>query len=107
MKSILLDHCVPESLRRMLGEHDVMTTDYMEWSGLADPDLLRRATQQFEIIITCDRGMPMQRPSGAGIAMIVLSPCDKDLIRGQIHKIVEAVEVSEAGETIMVRFDQS
>jgi hypothetical protein len=104
MKSILLDHCVPESLRRMLGEHDVMTTDYMDWSGLADPDLLRRATQQFEIIITCDRGMPMQRPSGAGIAMIVLSPCDKELIRSQLNRIVAAVDAIEAGETVKVRF---
>jgi hypothetical protein len=104
MKSILLDHCVPESLRRMLGEHEVMTTDYMEWSGLSDPDLLRRATQQFEIVITCDRGMPAQRPSGAGIAMIVLSPCDKDLIRTQLHKIVEAIEVIKAGETMTVKF---
>jgi hypothetical protein len=104
MKSILLDHCVPESLRRMLGEHDVTTAEYMEWSGLPDPDLLRRATQQFEIIITCDRGMPMQRPSGAGIAMIVLSPCDKDLMRSQLYKIVEVVEVIQAGDTVIVRF---
>ncbi len=104
MKSILLDHCVPESLRRMLGEHEVMTTDYMEWSGLSDPDLLRRATQQFEIIITCDQGMPAQRPSGAGISMIILSPCDKELIRGQLKKIIDEVETINPGETIIVRF---
>lgn len=77
MKQILLDHCVPRTLRRELKRHDVYTAKFMGWHKLPDADLLKRASQQFDIIITCDHGIPEQRPAGVSIAMIILSPCNR------------------------------
>ncbi len=105
MKTIFLDHCVPRLLRKLLAENIVVTAKYMHWHQLADDDLLQRASQRYDIIITCDKGMSEHRPNGANIAMILLSPCDRQLIKVQISKIIDTIDHIQAGEFVIVKFD--
>ena len=43
MKRVLLDHCVPRTVRQALTGCEVKTTYEMGWSGLKNGELLRTA----------------------------------------------------------------
>jgi hypothetical protein len=104
--SVLLDECVPFDLRMLLGGDEVFTCRFMKWNGLSDPDMLRRASQQFDIVITCDKGLPDQRPSGANIAIIVISPCEYKYLKPELSRIRSAIDMVQPGQVVTVRFDK-
>lgn len=71
---VLLDACVPHSLRHHLTGHDVETAQYARLEGLIDVELLDAAEYRFDVIVTCDRSVQWQQNmSGRTIAVVVLA----------------------------------
>ena len=69
---VLLDHCVPRRLRRLLVGHEVRTAFEMHWSGLSNGTLLLRASHDFGAFLTVDQNVQFQQnletlPLPAGI----------------------------------------
>lgn len=71
---VLLDACVPQSLRHYLPGHDVETAKYARLEGLLDAELLKAAEFRFDVIVTCDRSIRWQQNmAGRTIAVLVLA----------------------------------
>ena len=71
---LLLDENLPHQIRLELPGHDVFTTAYMNWGGIENGELLRRAAEAgFDALITNDRGLEYQQNLGAlPLAVIVV-----------------------------------
>lgn len=70
---LLLDHCVPRRVARLLTAHEVRTADDMGWQRLRNGDLLRQAATQFDALLTMDRNLKHQQNLAAlPIAVVVL-----------------------------------
>ncbi len=71
---VLLDACVPQSLRHKLPNHQVETARYARLEGLVDAELLNAAEYRFDAIVTCDRSVQWQQNmSGRSITVVVLA----------------------------------
>lgn len=70
---ILFDNGVPVRLRQALSEHSITTAYEMGWEELRNGELLSRAQDQFDVLITTDSNIRyQQRISEYAIALIVL-----------------------------------
>jgi len=58
---ILFDECVPRPLRRYFTGHFVATVARMGWSCIKNGELLNLADSQFDVLLTVDRGIPLQQ----------------------------------------------
>ena len=52
---ILLDECLPRRLARELIGHEVETVPQAGWSGIKNGDLLHRAADRFDALLTIDQ----------------------------------------------------
>jgi predicted nuclease of predicted toxin-antitoxin system len=70
---ILLDECVDWRLLRDLTQHDVMSARQGGFLSTDDGDLLRRAQQEFDVLISTDKNLAFQQNVGRfEIAVVVL-----------------------------------
>jgi predicted nuclease of predicted toxin-antitoxin system len=73
MVRILLDHCVPVGLSTHIRGHDVESVRTLGWHNLDDRQLLDRAENDFDVLVTVDGSMRFQQAlTGRRIALIVL-----------------------------------
>lgn len=58
---VLLDENVPVGLAPELTGHEVETVSGLGWSGAKNSELLRRASGQFDVLVTMDQNLPFQQ----------------------------------------------
>jgi hypothetical protein len=58
---ILLDACVPRSLRDSLSGHEVRTAPEMGWGDLDNGALLDAVAGDFDALVTVDKRLPQQQ----------------------------------------------
>ena len=69
---VLLDENLPRALAGELTGHRVSTLQGEGWSGTKSGELLRRAHQRFDALLTMDRGLQYQQNlSGLGVRIVV------------------------------------
>ena len=54
---LLIDECLPRTLKRLLGDHECRTVQEMGWSGKKNGVLLSLAELEFDVLVTVDQGM--------------------------------------------------
>ena len=70
---VLLDECVPRSLRDELPGHDIRTVPEMGWASQENGALLALASGKFEVFITTDQHLSYQQAvSKFSIGVIIL-----------------------------------
>lgn len=70
---VVLDESVPRQLGPRLEGHEVATVPRAGWSGLRNGELLRRASGQFDILVTGDQSLEYQQNlSTVPIAIIIV-----------------------------------
>jgi hypothetical protein len=71
---VLIDECVPQSLRTGIAGHDAFTVGFMGWAGKKNGELIAlMKAGGFEALVTVDRSLPRQQHiAGAGIAVVVM-----------------------------------
>ena len=70
---ILLDECVDRGLARELPGHSVETVSSMQWTGIQNGELLKRAAAAgFDVFVTVDRNLSFQQNIGAVPLIIVI-----------------------------------
>jgi len=95
---ILLDECVPWPMRDLLTGHDCTSLEQQGWTGKQNDELLRLATENFDLFITADQGSRYQQNlTDAPIAILELSTNDIRRIR------VSAPAIALAAATIQPR----
>ncbi len=78
--TILLDHCLPKRLRRLLPGYVVTTTREMRWEEIANGRLLSLAETQFDVFLTIDKGIKhQQNMTGRAIAVITFRAKKNDI----------------------------
>jgi predicted nuclease of predicted toxin-antitoxin system len=71
---VLLDHCVPVRLRRLLPSHDVKTAREMGWAEITNGELLYAAASEFDVVLTVDRKLKHeQNLTTLPIAVVVVA----------------------------------
>jgi hypothetical protein len=69
----LLDECVDRRLAESISGHDVKTVPEAGWAGIKNGELLSRAQQAFDALVTVDRNLPFQQDlSRLSLAVVVL-----------------------------------
>ena len=58
---ILLDECVHGELRKNLTSSSVKTVPEMKWRGIKNGELLRLASEHFDVFITSDKNIEYQQ----------------------------------------------
>jgi len=70
---ILLDECVPRRFRRHLAGHEVKTAPEAGLAGVKNGELLQKAAETFDVLITVDRNLSFQQnPWALPMAVIVI-----------------------------------
>ena len=59
---VLLDEHLPHRLRQLFpAPIEVVTVGYLGWKGLKNGDLLRKASAEFDVLVTMDKGFLYQQ----------------------------------------------
>ena len=92
-RKILLDHSVPQRLRRHLSDHEVHSAQYLNWEQLENGDLLRAAAENgYQIVITGDLSMKHQNNlEEIGIQLVELENNNWTILRQHTREIQEAI----------------
>jgi hypothetical protein len=73
MVRVLLDECVPRKLKYELPRHETRTVQEMGWSGTENGELLARAANNFDVVLTVDQKIQSEHDlSEFGLALVVL-----------------------------------
>jgi hypothetical protein len=97
---VLLDESVPRQLSGHLGGHEVTTVPREGWAGLSNGDLLRRASETFDVLVTGDQGLAYQQNLSAlrlGVVVIAAENNRVETIVGLAARILEAIEAVQPG----------
>ena len=98
MKRIILDEGVPKPLARALRSHDVDAAEFPnDWKQLSDGALLDRVERDgFDVLITCDKNMPMQQSlKKRNLAVLVLEANRLKAVLPLAGRIVEILPALE------------
>ena len=58
---ILLDECLPKKLKREIINHQVITVPEQGWAGIKNGELLKLASEIFDVFITADPNLTSQQ----------------------------------------------
>ena len=98
---VLLDENLPRALAAELIGHNVSTVQGEGWSGAKNGDLLGRACERFDALITMDRGLQHQqnlRFSDLRVVIIRASSNRMDDLKPLIGGLLNALESSSPGQ---------
>jgi hypothetical protein len=102
---VLLDECVPRSLRRELPEHEVLTVTERGWSGIKNGKLLASAEAEFDVFLTVDQNLKYQQNLKAfniGIILLVARNNRWKTLLPLIPEARKALDNIKAGDFIRV-----
>ena len=100
---ILIDECLDQRLVADLPFKHVRTVYDMNWSGLKNGELLRRAVEHFDVFITSDQNLSFQQNLATfSIAVVVLHPSSSKLqdIQRLLPKIVKTLNKPVPGRAV-------
>ena len=100
---VLLDHCVPATLRKHLPGHHVVTAGNRGWEELGNGGLLSAAEAEIDLFITTDQNMRYQQNmSGHKIAILELGRQRWPDLEPFVREILAAVNSVKPGEYRML-----
>jgi predicted nuclease of predicted toxin-antitoxin system len=102
---LLLDECVPQRLKHDFPEHNVSTVAELGLCGVKNGELLRAAAEDFDVLITVDRGMPLQQNLAKfDLALIILiaKPCRYPQLKSLVPRVLSALDQIESGDVVEI-----
>ena len=98
---VLLDENLPRDLVGELAGHRVTSVQAVGWSGTRNGELLRRAHEHFDVLVTMDRSLPRQQNLQAfhiGV-LIVRAPSNRMMhLKPLVGSILKALEDLRPGQ---------
>jgi predicted nuclease of predicted toxin-antitoxin system len=105
LKRVLLDENLPRKLRRDLNEFEVRTVQEEGWTSFANGELLGRAQERFDVLLTADRRLQFQQNLSRfeiGVVVILTINLRYRTIRMAMEPIRAALAAVESGELLQV-----
>lgn len=96
---------MPRKLRRDLPEFFIRTAQEEGWSAFQNGELLQRAAEKFEVIVTIDQRMRYQQNvPRLGIGAVIIEVRDTRLVhlRQLVSELRDAIEHVSPGEVRLV-----
>lgn len=106
MRRVLFDEDVPRQLRRDLAEFAIRTVQEQGWSSVQNGELLRRASQEYDVLVTADKNLQHQQNLGSfKVGVVVLGTTDTRLprLRSVLSELRSAIARVAPGEVIVIR----
>ena len=96
---LLLDENLPHQLRLELEGHEVYTTTYMGWTGVANGELLARAAGEgFDAVISNDRGIEYEQSKlPCAVVILMVKSNNIEAIRPLIPEIQSVLKIIRPG----------
>jgi len=97
---------MPRQLRRDLPEFSIRTAQEEGWSALKNGELLRRASEKFDVLVTADQRLPHQQSVARfTIGVVVIEAIDTRLphLRSLVPELKRAIAAVTAGSVLVVR----
>lgn len=102
---IQFDQGTRAPLRRALHGHLVATAFEKGWSDLNNVDLLRKAEQEFDVLITTDQNLRYQQNlAGRRIAILALPTTSWPKIQPNEEKVTASVNRIKPGDYVALTF---
>ena len=103
---LLFDQGTPVPLRNHLPGHTVETAYERGWAGLLNGDLLAQAEAEgFDALVTTDQNLRYQQNlAGRKIAVLVLMTTSWPRIRGDVARVVHALDNVRPGSYEEIAF---
>jgi hypothetical protein len=98
---ILLDENLPVDLAAELVGHEVATVVGLGWQGIKNGDLLHRAQEHFEVLVTMDRNLEFQQDvKGFELSILLVLAHSNRMVhlRPLVPAILKAIETGRPGE---------
>jgi hypothetical protein len=103
---ILFDQGTPVPLRSYLREHDVATAFEMGWSEISNGELLAKAEEHFEVLVTTDKQLRhQQKLAGRSLAILVLPHASWIKLQPHADKIAAAAMAMQPGTYTELHLD--
>ena len=105
MRKVLLDENLPHALEAALPEFEVWTVGRAGWGGIKNGELLRRASGEFDVFVTADRGIPHQqnlRSFALGFILVAVGGTKIEDILPHIETLRGAVAAVGPGQLVAV-----
>jgi hypothetical protein len=105
VRKVLLDENLPHALEAALPEFEVWTVGRAGWGGIKNGELLRRASGEFAVFVTADRGIPHQQNLKSfplGFVLIAVRGTKIEDILPHITALREALAAVGPGELVVV-----
>ena len=102
---ILLDECVDRRFAGELAGYEVTATYQKGWTGIENGELLRLASEEFDIFLTVDRNLSFQQPiPNFDIAVVVMRAQNNRLseLKLLVPHLLEILPEVKAGEVTWV-----
>lgn len=97
---------MPRQLRRDLAEFEIRTVQEEGWSSVQNGELLRRASEMFDVLVTADKNLQYQQNIPQfDIGVVVVAAADTRLpqLQAMIPQLRIAIASVTAGSTITVK----
>jgi predicted nuclease of predicted toxin-antitoxin system len=91
---VLLDENLDHALRKLLGQHEVVTVAYMGWAGLKNGELLAVAERTgIEVLLTGDKTLHYeQNLSERRLTVGTLTAIELPIIQNHLLRIIAAID---------------
>jgi predicted nuclease of predicted toxin-antitoxin system len=106
VRRILFDEDMPRQLRRDLPEFEIRTVQEEGWSAVQNGELLRRASDSFDVLVTADQRLQHQQNIAAfNIGVVVIVAVDTRLphLRTLLPQLRTAMSSVAPGSLSIVR----
>jgi hypothetical protein len=106
LRRVLLDENLPRKLRRDLPEFEIRTVQEEGWTSYENGQLLGRAKDHFDVLLTADRRLQFQQNLARydiGVVVIVTVSLRYRTIRLASEQIREALASVQPGELLHVQ----
>ena len=102
---LLLDECLPRTLKKEFRGHKIQTVPEMGWSGKRNGELLRLAEKQFDVFITLDQNLQYQQNlSKSAMAVILVSVKNNrfESIQPLVPKVLLTFKSLQSGQVVKI-----
>lgn len=102
MRRVLPDENLPVQLRHWLDGVEATTVEYMGWKELRNGDLLRAATDRFDVFVTSDQLLVVERTEWQTFGVVLLSTNFEPALCQAAPAVAEACRTVETGTVVRV-----
>jgi hypothetical protein len=102
---LLIDECVDPRVKSLFPGHEVSTVYELGWDSAKDRELLKLAQEQFDVLLTIDRGLEFQQNLSKLQLAIIVAHVPKNQMtyyRVLLPQLTQAVDSGRPGLVVHV-----